>query len=117
MNGVCTVPILLIIYRAGAIFSPTTFLAMTPENEKDSEKSPSDTTSETVNFGGEGGLPPPPQLSEAEEKRLWRKVDLKLMPILALLYLLSFIDRGKAPLYLILTMRLLMMVEHCRQHR
>ncbi|GAA5913374.1 hypothetical protein JCM8208_004745 [Rhodotorula glutinis] len=30
----------------------------------------------------------------AEEDKLYRKVDLRLMPILALLYLLSFMDRG-----------------------
>ena len=60
-----------------------------------SEQSPPYTKSEVVNFGGEDGLPPPPQLSEVEEKKLWRKVDLRLLPILTLLYLLSFIDRGK----------------------
>lgn len=52
------------------------------------------TKSEGRNFGGEASLPPPPQLTEEEEKKLWRKVDARLMPILALLYLLSFMDRG-----------------------
>lgn len=50
--------------------------------------------SEGVDFGGDTSLPPPPTLTEEEEKRLWRKVDLRLMPILALMYLLSFMDRG-----------------------
>ena len=105
------------IYRAGACFSLTTSLAMFLEKEKDSEKSPSDITSTVVNFGGEDGLPPPPHLSEAEEKKLWRKVDLKLLPVLALLYLLSFIDRGKVSFYLILPVRFLMMVKLGRQYR
>ncbi|GJE93045.1 MFS general substrate transporter [Phanerochaete sordida] len=42
----------------------------------------------------EGQLPPPPTLSAAEEKALYRKVDLRLMPILTLMYLCSFLDRG-----------------------
>lgn len=29
-----------------------------------------------------------------QESRLWRKVDLRLMPMIALMYLLSFMDRG-----------------------
>ena len=98
------------IYRAGASFRPTTSFAMSLEKEKDSEKPPSDITSDVVNFGGEDGLPPPPQLTQAEEKKLWRKVDLKLLPVLALMYLLSFIDRGKVPFYLILPMRFLIVV-------
>ena len=68
---------------------------MSPEKGSVSERSPSYIESEAVNFGGEDGLPPPPQLSEAEEKKLWRKIDLWLLPILTLLYLLSFIDRGE----------------------
>ena len=36
----------------------------------------------------------PPSLTPEEEARAWRKVDLRLMPILALLYLFSFLDRG-----------------------
>ena len=38
--------------------------------------------------------PVPPVLSEEEERRLWRKVDMRLMPILTLMYLCSFLDRG-----------------------
>ncbi|KAF7315948.1 MFS general substrate transporter [Mycena indigotica] len=45
-------------------------------------------------FGGESKLPPPPQLTPEEERRIWRKVDLRLMPILSILYLFSFMDRG-----------------------
>ncbi|KAI9457539.1 MFS general substrate transporter [Boletus coccyginus] len=36
----------------------------------------------------------PCALSPEDEKRLWRKVDLRLMPILSAMYLFSFMDRG-----------------------
>jgi len=64
---------------------------MSLKKTDDTEKSPLDVT---VILGGEDNLPPPPQLSEAEEKKLWRKVDLRLLPILTLLYFVSFIDKG-----------------------
>ena len=49
---------------------------------------------EAFDFGGDSSLPPPPQLTAEEEKRLWNKIDLRLMPILSLMYLCSFLDRG-----------------------
>ncbi len=49
---------------------------------------------EVVDFGGDSTLPPPPQLTAEEERRLWRKVDLRILPILTLMYLCSFLDRG-----------------------
>lgn len=33
-------------------------------------------------------------LTPKEESKLWRKVDLKLMPMISLMYLLCFMDRG-----------------------
>lgn len=33
-------------------------------------------------------------LTAEEEKRLWRKVDMRLIPISVLLYLMSYLDRG-----------------------
>ncbi|KAG7443263.1 MFS general substrate transporter [Guyanagaster necrorhizus] len=50
------------------------------------------------NFGDDATLPPPPALTEEQEKKLWRKIDLRLMPILSLMYLFSFLDRGNAKL-------------------
>ncbi|RPD60537.1 MFS general substrate transporter [Lentinus tigrinus ALCF2SS1-7] len=47
-----------------------------------------------VPYGGEDTLPPPPTLTAEEEKRLWRKIDVRLVPILTLMYLCSFLDRG-----------------------
>ncbi|KAL0564185.1 hypothetical protein V5O48_017868 [Marasmius crinis-equi] len=38
--------------------------------------------------------PPSPQLTEEQETKLWRKIDRRLMPILSLMYLMSFLDRG-----------------------
>ncbi|KAJ8596851.1 MFS general substrate transporter [Rhizopogon salebrosus TDB-379] len=35
-----------------------------------------------------------PQLTAEQEKKLWRKVDLRLMPILSLMYLVAFLDRA-----------------------
>ncbi|KAF9523178.1 MFS general substrate transporter [Crepidotus variabilis] len=36
----------------------------------------------------------PPQLTAEQEQKLYRKIDLRLMPILSLMYLFSFLDRG-----------------------
>jgi len=47
-----------------------------------------------LDFGGDSTLPPPPTLSDEEERKLWRKIDFRLMPILTLMYLCSFLDRG-----------------------
>ncbi|CCL99899.1 uncharacterized protein FIBRA_01924 [Fibroporia radiculosa] len=37
---------------------------------------------------------PTPALSLEQQKRLWRKIDVKIMPILTVMYLFSFMDRG-----------------------
>lgn len=37
---------------------------------------------------------PPPQFDEGEVRRARRKIDFHLLPMLTLLYLLAFIDRG-----------------------
>ncbi|KAF5328380.1 hypothetical protein D9619_013264 [Psilocybe cf. subviscida] len=64
-------------------------------HENVDEKRPTSTTEEEViDFGGELSLPPPPILTPEQEKKLWRKVDLRLMPILSLMYLFSYMDRG-----------------------
>lgn len=52
---------------------------------------------ETVSLGDNGGLdslPPPPKLSPEQEMRLYRKIDVWLLPILTMMYLASFLDRG-----------------------
>ncbi|PIL28563.1 MFS general substrate transporter [Ganoderma sinense ZZ0214-1] len=51
--------------------------------------------SQVPSFEEEGSvLPPPPVLTPQEEARLWRKVDRHIMPILTMMYLFSFVDRG-----------------------
>ncbi|KAJ7733611.1 MFS general substrate transporter [Mycena olivaceomarginata] len=75
-----------------------------PSLEKRSDSQLEDTqvkqasSEDHLDFGGDSTLPPPPSLSDEEERKLWRKVDLRLMPILSLMYLLSFLDRGNARL-------------------
>ncbi|KAL4939119.1 major facilitator superfamily domain-containing protein [Aspergillus oleicola] len=44
--------------------------------------------------GSVGGSPPIPAFSDDMQKRVLRKMDLRLIPMLALLYLLAFLDRG-----------------------
>ncbi|KAI0672087.1 MFS general substrate transporter [Trametes maxima] len=39
-------------------------------------------------------LPLPPVLTAEEERRLWRKIDVRLIPIATILYLVSYVDRG-----------------------
>ena len=39
-------------------------------------------------------LSPSPVMTAEEEKRLWRKVDCRFLPIVILLYLCSFLDRS-----------------------
>lgn len=48
-----------------------------------------------VDFGGASSLPPPPVLTPQEERRLYRKIDCRIMPIVTLMYLGAFLDRGK----------------------
>lgn len=35
-----------------------------------------------------------PLLTPEQERKLWKKVDIRLMPILSLMYLLAYLDRG-----------------------
>ena len=57
----------------------------------DSEKHGSDADDRlsVEDFGGDSSLPPPPILTPVQEKALYRKVDMRLMPILTIMYLLS----------------------------
>ncbi|KAI9449179.1 MFS general substrate transporter [Lactarius psammicola] len=47
-----------------------------------------------LDFGGDSQLPPPPTLTPEQERALYRKVDLRLMPVVTSMYLFSFLDRG-----------------------
>ena len=54
---------------------------------------PSD-PSRVVSFSGEAPLTPPPVLTAEEERRLWRKIDWHIVPIITIMYLCSFVDRS-----------------------
>lgn len=68
----------------------TSSISDSEKGARDEEKS-----LEVADFGGDSTLPPPPKLTEEEARRLYRKIDLRLMPILTIMYLCSFLDRGK----------------------
>ncbi|KAK7438888.1 hypothetical protein VKT23_017814 [Stygiomarasmius scandens] len=69
--------------------SPTRSVEKDQVSETQLEKAADD-----YDFGGESQLPPPPTLTEAEERKLYKKIDRRLMPILCVMYLMSFLDRG-----------------------
>lgn len=48
----------------------------------------------TLAYGGDDTLPAPPILSVQEERRLWRRIDARLVPMTSILYLCSFVDRS-----------------------
>jgi hypothetical protein len=50
---------------------------------------------------GDPALPPPLELSPKEERKLWLKIDLRLLPILGLMYLMSYMDRCAIVLFCI----------------
>ena len=39
-------------------------------------------------------VPPPPKLTLEQQRRAYRKADLWIMPMVTLMYLASFLDRG-----------------------
>ena len=50
---------------------------------------------EVMYIGPEGSEEtPPPKFTPEEEKRVYRKIDMRLLPILTIMYLMSFLDRG-----------------------
>ena len=54
-----------------------------------------DKLTDAIDFGGDSTLPPPPVLTPEQERRLYRKIDVRLLPILCIMYLCSFLDRGE----------------------
>lgn len=57
-----------------------------------------DNVSDDIDLG-ESSLPSPPTLTPEEERRLYRKIDLRLIPILALIYLLDSMDKNEVHQY------------------
>jgi hypothetical protein len=79
------------IAEKGGEKSPTVSISEKAANTSSLEREGED---DAFDFGGDTTLPPPPALSLEQEKALYRKIDLRLMPILSLMYLCSFLDRG-----------------------
>jgi MFS family permease len=73
-----------------------------PDSQPEDHETPSNLNSkvdythksEPVDSGNGNDPDPPPGLTVDQEKKVWRKIDLRLMPILALMYMVSFLDRG-----------------------
>ena len=63
---------------------------------EDATESPAQTPSRDLAYPGDDddALSPPPVLSAEEERQLWRKVDWRIMPIITIMYLSSFVDRS-----------------------
>ncbi|KAF8632835.1 hypothetical protein AX15_001665 [Amanita polypyramis BW_CC] len=60
----------------------------------DIKDTPSVEITSEVDSGEKSTLPPSPQLTPEQERKVWRKIDLRLLPILTLMYLVAFLDRG-----------------------
>ncbi|KAG8216269.1 hypothetical protein J3R82DRAFT_8321, partial [Butyriboletus roseoflavus] len=73
-------------------------MSIAPENNRDGSPVDKGTLEAQIERIHSADDDAPRALSPEAEKRLWRKVDLRLMPILSLMYLLSFMDRGNAKL-------------------
>jgi len=59
-------------------------------DEKEQEAQLENRDSESASY-----VSPPYKLTEEQEAKLWKKIDRRLMPILCLMYLMSFLDRGE----------------------
>ena len=56
--------------------------------------------SHIIAYDDDAALPSPPSFTPEQERKLYRKLDLRLMPILSLMYLLASMDGGMyAPVY------------------
>ena len=63
-------------------------------SEKGTVKGMVISTCEAVSYAQDSDPQAVPDLTQQEEQRLWRKVDMRLMPIMTVMYLCSFVDRG-----------------------
>lgn len=75
-------------------------MSLGPANEKSSEISGKYEVqeiecSESIDIEVSTSAPPVLMLAPAEEDKLYRKIDLRIMPMLVIMYTCSFLDRGK----------------------
>jgi hypothetical protein len=70
-----------------------------PESEEKAEKSaPKDENDfENSSSAHDASIIEPSDISPEAERKLIRKLDLQLIPVIVLLYLFSFLDRGMLP--------------------
>lgn len=81
------------------VYVPST-MSLGPANEKSSEISGKYEVqeiecSESIDIEAPASAPPVLMLTPAEEDKLYRKIDLRIMPMLVIMYTCSFLDRGK----------------------
>lgn len=62
--------------------------------DKVSEDTDLPATIDKTTHGGEESLPPPPVLTPEHERRLWRRIDWRFVPIMTMLCSASFLDRS-----------------------
>ena len=67
---------------------------MSDTSVSDSKREESIDMKEVVVDGSSGIYRPEVDISQVDEKKLMRKIDLRLVPWLALLYLMNSLDRG-----------------------
>ena len=91
------------VENAGRCTFPSLFTAMKPVTSDpssasdDEEKKVGYEVTEspgTDDISGVEGVPPCPELTLEQQRRAYRKVDFRLLPILTIMYLASFLDRG-----------------------
>lgn len=75
-------------------------MSLGPANEKSSQISGKYEVqeiecSESIDIEVSTSAPPVLMLTPAEEDKLYQKIDLRIMPMLVIMYTCSFLDRGK----------------------
>ena len=86
------VPLLGLNYHLGFL------TAMAKEQEKEKFSDINDVVSTYLDITaseslGDSILPAPPSLTHKEEWKLWLKLDLRLLPIIGLMFLMSYMDK------------------------
>ena len=73
---------------------PSLPIVMHDLTDKVSEDTDLPATIDKTTYGGEELLPPPPVLTPEHERRLWRRIDWRFVPIMTMLCSASFLDRS-----------------------
>ena len=76
------------------MFNHSVHISGGDDSEKAKVKGVVISTCEAASYAQDSDPQAVPDLTRQEEGRLWRKVDMRLMPIMTVMYLCSFVDRG-----------------------